>query len=829
MDSSPYLPPARKSMSDAELADAVGQNHPDEAGTLAAMELLEQQAILRSEDNAARSAWEAQMRSEGSAEAQHALENASRVDRGEAPVEYVAPAPDVVEPVVELVAEPPVELAVADAPVVETPVAEVPVEAVLEPVVAVQVELQPDIPDVAVPSVAEAIEVPVPVAPNVVPEQDAPSDPRTFDLTPYLPAVIGAPITHPTEVVEQDELGEAAVEPEVAPDQLAADVAVFGNTAPVDLQPEPVAVEQVDIASKLNQLHAEMVAASTSEVELPVEPVASISPEPEEVPELVVESPAPDSLEAEEQPEFATSISSIEIDEPAIEAQDDRFEAVLSGSVEESTSIYEEEHPSSTASVPLVNPDAELALPKGRGVWSAAFATYFPNSVVATLVAAAATLALGSQSPISSVLGIAMAALVAGLLTAVQAVAGNRAKLSSRLISRAAFGVYGNIIPALKLFAVRVAAIAALAAILAPVMQLLFPNAGATFDLGAITVSAPLLAVVVLCILAALISALGEKVRSIGQGVLGAGAALGLIVYALTGVSSGDQLTLGSLEWPLVIQAAVLAVAAHSIFSLATAADESRLLKAGTSNRRVFWSSFMVSGVLGALVALVIGLGLVALPIGPNATSTRVLEYAVSACALLVAVVASQVKALALELNAIISSARHRLLQSLVMILVVAGAIALGTPALNRDLTAAIPDMLLLFSAPVVAFVGIAFSDSLLRRVDYHEISIFRSYGFYKKVNLTNLIGWALVTVGIVAFTPASVNNFFGILGFGLKALSIWPSELLYPLEAIPLGLLAAIAIPVVFGIGRIRKQEAEVKLVDARRTELDEVLGIDE
>ena len=50
----------------------------------------------------------------------------------------------------------------------------------------------------------------------------------------------------------------------------------------------------------------------------------------------------------------------------------------------------------------------------------------------------------------------------------------------------------------------------------------------------------------------------------------------------------------------------------------------------------------------------------------------------------------------------------------------------------------------LFLAVPVAAWSGIFVSDVLIRRIAYHEVSLSRSYGFYKAVNITNTAGWLL-------------------------------------------------------------------------------------
>ena len=74
----PFEPPRKRAFDDAELALAIEQSKD----ALAAMEILESQAKLRSEDAQAYVAWVRQMEGDGSAEAKAALTAARRQQAG---------------------------------------------------------------------------------------------------------------------------------------------------------------------------------------------------------------------------------------------------------------------------------------------------------------------------------------------------------------------------------------------------------------------------------------------------------------------------------------------------------------------------------------------------------------------------------------------------------------------------------------------------------------------------------------------------------------------------------------------------------------------------
>ena len=131
----------------------------------------------------------------------------------------------------------------------------------------------------------------------------------------------------------------------------------------------------------------------------------------------------------------------------------------------------------------------------------------------------------------------------------------------------------------------------------------------------------------------------------------------------------------------------------------------------------------------------------------------------------------------------------------------------------------------LFLAVPVAAWSGIFVSDVLIRRIAYHEVSLSRSYGFYKSINLTNTIGWTVaVAIGWGLLKSNLVE--FGWLGFLADYSTnaeFWAQSNFGIVISFALGLL----LPVAGGIPRIKMQEREVLAIEARRNDLKDVLGV--
>ena len=103
MDSTNFTPPPRRSMTDEEITNALGNAQADEAGITAAMELLETQAQLRDIEKMQFSSWVLEMERNGSPEALLAVENAHRAQKGLDPLATLPPVAPPVQPIEDVV------------------------------------------------------------------------------------------------------------------------------------------------------------------------------------------------------------------------------------------------------------------------------------------------------------------------------------------------------------------------------------------------------------------------------------------------------------------------------------------------------------------------------------------------------------------------------------------------------------------------------------------------------------------------------------------------------------------------------------------------------
>ena len=141
------------------------------------------------------------------------------------------------------------------------------------------------------------------------------------------------------------------------------------------------------------------------------------------------------------------------------------------------------------------------------------------------------------------------------------------------------------------------------------------------------------------------------------------------------------------------------------------------------------------------------------------------------------------------------------------------------------DLWGVIAGYAMIAAVPLAAWSGIFITDVLIRRIAYHEISLSRGYGFYKSVNLVNIIGWAISTaIGLgLIYSDQPGFAWTGYLADLMVNSEFW--------AATSFGIIIAFSVscllPVLFGIPKIKRQESEVLAIESRRDDLKDVLGL--
>jgi len=131
-------------------------------------------------------------------------------------------------------------------------------------------------------------------------------------------------------------------------------------------------------------------------------------------------------------------------------------------------------------------------------------------------------------------------------------------------------------------------------------------------------------------------------------------------------------------------------------------------------------------------------------------------------------------------------------------------------------------NVLVLGSALMAGWIGMFAADVALRKIAYHELSLSRSYGFYKKFNLISVVIWVISLGTAVALIPIDLRG-FGFFGFALPMLGL-EATLGSAALGFALTIFLAMILTVAMRIPQIRNQEREVLAVESRREQLNDI-----
>ena len=127
-----------------------------------------------------------------------------------------------------------------------------------------------------------------------------------------------------------------------------------------------------------------------------------------------------------------------------------------------------------------------------------------------------------------------------------------------------------------------------------------------------------------------------------------------------------------------------------------------------------------------------------------------------------------------------------------------------------------------LIAALSAAWIGMFMLDVALRRIAYHELSLTRSYGFYGKFNILSFIIWLICSAAALLLIPIHLvgMQWTGFLGEKIGLTSEIGSQAVGFVMVIVLAKLLTL----IARIPQIRKQEREVREVEARREQLNDI-----
>jgi len=548
--------------------------------------------------------------------------------------------------------------------------------------------------------------------------------------------------------------------------------------------------------------------------------------------EVVVEETLVEIVEVLPEEELAPSGSESETE----------FEMLLAAAAaEEELTALEESEKKSVAT--LVATESNVLIPsdehRNRGplsqlwVWLGASATIVPVLLVWLLI----SLGLNATAITVSLVG---GYLVSGLLIAVAAIAGKRSGLSTATISRSVFGVWGNSIPLVISFVSRVAVAAILVSIFTffmnqlGVMQeefatVLLNIAGVEFTLGFVF---QIVFVLGAAIIASLRGIVGRTVQLLVS-------LLGFVIFieSFAGIAgqSVSFTAVGPTELVSLTGLAgfALVVMVNLTLWFALAPNISKAIPMSVRGIKVFSAvlvaNFAVPALVGVLAVLWLG-SLSTLAATASLSPQQALEVlptwaqgtltAGAALTIFFATILS-LRTAALDYVSLFRT-KSRITALVLTVVVTVLLLALFAQQPESQQVTYLSNLFVLVAAGSAGWIGIFAADVAIRRQAYHELSLSRSYGLYKKFNILALITWVLTLALAVALIPVTLFG-FDFMGFALPYLGLEAnigSAAIGFLATLTFGMLITFAIR----IPQIRKQEREVLELEARRDQLNDI-----
>jgi purine-cytosine permease-like protein len=457
----------------------------------------------------------------------------------------------------------------------------------------------------------------------------------------------------------------------------------------------------------------------------------------------------------------------------------------------------------------------------------------------------AAFLKESGASLAQSLVVIAGLIVMTAVLAGIGSVAAKRGSSPIGVVSRAAFGVWGNVFPAIVMLLVKIVWSIALlifaARILSPLLasQSWFAVISAQFVFPA-EFTALILTAIPMVLISSLVAGFGGVAMLRAQQLAGAFSLVGIVGIGYFVFSANSILDLQQGELlgaPALIDLAIFCFVLFGFTVFSQSGDFARKLPVETPGAKVFFLSFvstlfipLLVGVMGVLWLFMaeesFGLLLTDQLIPTMAAAAPiwvfiglVVAVGLSVLQLLANSVYSLAGALA-STGAKLPGAVSVLLLSIVLL---AGTLVSSVLLATSTVLALLIELLILVSVVAASYTGIVVADALIRSRDYHEVSLTRDYGFYGRFNFVNLIGFMLaIALGFGYLNGAGILSFWaGYLGdFTPAIFDVAGSNI-----GIAMAFGLAILFPVLFGIPRIKKQEIKLAELDERREELKEYL----
>jgi len=444
-------------------------------------------------------------------------------------------------------------------------------------------------------------------------------------------------------------------------------------------------------------------------------------------------------------------------------------------------------------------------------LWFAANSSIVMIAISATLFTFGMSL---RQVLVAVVAGVGLSALPLGL----GSLAGKWSGQPTMVVSRATFGLIGNVLPAVLAVIGRVLwggillwllAVTA-AAVLAP----------AETGLGVTALVALAIGAVVAGIVAVLGYGLLHRVQRV-LGILSTVLVVATIVVTASHVDIETALRTDDGPWMLAVGGAVLVFSVVGLAWAQSSSDLARYQKtAGSGAANMLWGSFGV--IVPTLAILSWGAILAAsdpeladgLARAPLATLIKIvpdgLALPVLAAAGFGLVAGAIVTMYSGGLALVAAGARLPRSLATVVAAVLVTVVAWGLLMLGSDTRELVVDVATTVAVPVAAWTGIFASEMMIRLRRFHAPSLLTPGGVYPAVRWVNLVGLVVISAIGFGLVTAQLAGFtwegYLFAAFGVDGDSVLAASDIGVLVALALGLL----LPLVAGVPAIRRQERE-------------------
>jgi hypothetical protein len=493
------------------------------------------------------------------------------------------------------------------------------------------------------------------------------------------------------------------------------------------------------------------------------------------------------------------------------------------------------------------NNEANVLIPsdehRNRGFSSQLLIWLGLSSTLAPIVLVWSLIGSGLTAPAIAIV-LSVGYLISGSLIALSVLAGKRSGQSTSTTSRAVFGVWGNALPSGLMFVTRVTLLALLVGTFAFLMNgidsripdfdnVLFSSSGFSITVGLVVQLCLLLTITVL-------SALRGVAARVIQ-VLFSVLAFALVVESFLSLTSSPVRfeTIGSEG--LISETALAGVAIILMVNLtlwfAIGPNLSKAIPVTVKGYKVFMAAFVsnfVAPVIVGVIALV-WLGQVSLQASEGFSINEAVlglpawaqGSLLSGIALaLVYAMVSSARSAALDLVAIFRL-KGRVLALTISVTVAGLLLVLFAQQPSSQQVEYLVNAFALVAAASAGWIGIFAGDVLVRKIPYHELSLARAYGVYKKFNILSLVTWMLTIASAVALMPVSLYG-LNFMGFALTSLGM-EANLATSALGFTATVLLGILLTLIIRIPQIRKQESEINELEARREQLNDIFLVAE